>query len=189
MLKFLTHNAQQRFKALQDKLSNFSISAEEQKELVELVASAQKMALERDSVVARLKTDIAAYGVAVTELFSAAELRQAAGTGRAVAGPLKDLGKRKTKPASEARAATVLIRAKVGKGAGAPSKYYRGQKLPPVVPKNFKALDDGQALSTNLAHHFTDEGRAYFATAEGQLELQRLEQYIRTGKVPAKTAA
>lgn len=187
MLKFLAANAQQRFKELQDKLNNFSISADEQKELVELVASAQKMASERDSVVARLKTDIAAYGVGVAELFGAAEIRQASGVGRAAAGSLKDLGKRKTKPASEARATSVLIRAKVGKGAGAPSKYYRGQKLPPVVPKNFKALDDGQALSANLAKHYTDEGRVYFATAEGQVELQRLEQYIRTGKVPGKS--
>lgn len=47
------------------------------------------------------------------------------------------------------------------------------------VSKNWKLLDNGQ-LEANLERHFTAQGRKYFATPEGQAELARLVNYIRT---------
>ncbi len=180
MLKFLSSPAQMRFKELQEKLARFSISNEEQLELADLVAKAQKVFQERDSVIARLKAEIAENVLTVTDLFSAGEIR--------AAGRQPTAKNEKTTPAGRKAKAggragiPVLIHAKVGKGAGAPSKYYKGQKLPPVVPKNFKALDEGGALSANLARYHTAEGKLYFATPEGKAELATLENYIRTGK-------
>lgn len=185
MLKFLSPQAQTRFRELQGKLSSFSISPEEQQELVDLVAKGQKIFQQRDSVIARIKDDLAESGIGIHDLFSVAEIRAAArpaGVGAAPASPA--MGRRPGTRTASKGATTVLIRAKVGKGAGAPSKYHRGQKLPPVVPRNFKALDEGGALSQNLAKYYTDEGRTFFATPEGQAELGRLEEYIRTGKRP-----
>ena len=183
MLKFLSNQAQERFRDLQGKLSTFSITTEEQRELAELVAKAQKVFQERDSVIARLQAEIAENVISIRDLFSAAEIRSA----------VRQSGTTAEKPVPSARRKAirvggkvnnpVLIRAKVGKGAGAPSKYSRGQKLPPVVPKNFKALDVAGALSDNLAKYYTEEGRIYFATPEGQAELAALENYIRAGKV------
>lgn len=181
MLKFLSSSAQQRFKELQEKLSKFAISTEEQAELADLVAKAQKVFQERDSVIARLKSEISENVLTVTDLFSAAEIR-AAGRQPSVRAEKAAPAGRKAKGGSRA-GIPVLIHAKVGKGAGAPSKYYKGQKLPPVVPKNFKALDEGGALSANLARYHTAEGKLYFATPEGKAELETLENYIRTGKV------
>jgi hypothetical protein len=180
MLKFLSSQAQLRFKELQEKLARFSISNEEQLELADLVAKAQKVFQERDSVIARLKAEIAENVLTVTDLFSAAEIRAA---GRQTPGKTDKAAPAVRKAKNSSRAGIpVLIHAKVGKGAGAPSKYYKGQKLPPVVPRNFKALDEGGALSANLARYYTPEGKLYFATPEGRAELETLENYIRNGK-------
>ncbi len=185
MLKFLSPQSQSRFRELQSKLGTFSISSEEQQELADLVAKGQKIFQQRDAVIARIKHDLAESGIGIHDLFGAAEIRAAARPGSANSAAAAPLPGRRAGPRAGAKGgATVLIRAKIGKGAGAPSKYHRGQKLPPLVPRNFKALDEGGALSQNLSKYYTDEGRAYFSTPEGQAELARLEEYIRTGKRP-----
>lgn len=183
MLKFLSNQAQERFRHLQGKLSTFSITPEEQRELADLVAKAQKVFQERDSVIARLQAEIAENVISISDLFSASEIRSAVRQSGAVAEKPAPSSRRKAVRGGGKVDNPVLIRAKVGKGAGAPSKYSRGQKLPPVVPKNFKALDVDGTLSDNLSKYYTDEGRIYFATPEGRAELVILENYIRAGKV------
>lgn len=182
MLRFLSTQAQERFRDLQGKLGSFSITDEEQRELADLVARAQKVFQERDSVISRLKLEIAENVVTITDLFSAADIRTAMRQTVAPAEKPVLAGRRKAVRGANKAGSPVLIRVKVGKGAGAPSKYCKGQKLPAVVPKNFKALDTDGALSDNLSRYYTDEGRIYFATPEGRAELATLQNYIQTGK-------
>ncbi len=183
MLKYLTAESQERFKFLQSRLASFEISEAEQQELNALVTTAQKLSLERESVLARIKAEIAQYHIALLEVFSIAEARKASSPdGLPAAGAKKG---RKTKGAggSTKKSGLVLIQVKLNKGAGAPSKYSKGQKFPAYVPKNFKLLDKGADTASHLAPYFTEEGKRYFATAEGQAELATLVNYIRTGRV------
>lgn len=53
------------------------------------------------------------------------------------------------------------------------------------VPANLKEQDDGN-LEANLERCYTDAGKQYCATGEGQVELARLVQYIRTRQVKPK---
>lgn len=76
----------------------------------------------------------------------------------------------------------VLVEVNLEGGNGFPSRYCLGQSLPYYVPKGLKVLDDGR-LEANLAQHFTETGKQYFATADGQAELARLVSYIRTRKL------
>ena len=76
----------------------------------------------------------------------------------------------------------VLISASSGYGFAA--TYNRGQPLPPFVPRTFKALFEraGDAFERELALKFTDAGKAYFATEEGQKELVAFIHFVKTGK-------
>ena len=76
----------------------------------------------------------------------------------------------------------VLIQIKLNQGAGAPVRYKKGQTLGPFVNKTYKALNSGRGLKANLANYFTDEGKTYFATPEGDAELGELIKFIQTGK-------
>lgn len=183
MLKFLTTESQERFKFLQSRLASFEISEAEQQELNGLVTTAQKLSLERESVLTRIKAEITRYHIGLLEIFSAAEARKAAGPDVQAAAGAKKGKKTKLANGSTKKTGLVLVQVKLNKGAGAPSKYSKGQKFPAYVPKNFKLLDKGADTASNLAPYFTEEGKSYFATAEGQTELASLVNYIRTGRV------
>ncbi len=186
MLKFLTPAEQDRFKHLQSRLASFEISADEQKELNGLVLSAQKLASERDSVLQRIRADLERFQIQAHELFSASELRKlAAPDAVGVSGRIGRRGKGRAAVA-EKRAGVVLIQVKLNKGAGAPSRYTKGQKLPAYVPKNFKQLDNGGDLATALSAYFTAEGKSHFATPEGQAELSAFVAFIRNGRQAPK---
>lgn len=183
MLKFLSTESQERFKFLQSRLASFEISESEQQELNGLVTTAQKLSLERESVLVRIKTEIAQYHIGLLEVFSVAEVRKAAAPDAQPAVSTKKGKKVKVTGGSTRKSGLVLIQVKLNKGAGAPSKYSKGQKFPAYVPKNFKLLDKGADTASNLAPYFTEDGKSYFATAEGQTELAALVNYIRTGRV------
>lgn len=183
MLKFLTTESQERFKFLQSRLASFEISEAEQHELNGLVTTAQKLSLERDTVLLRIKAEVAQYHIGALEVFSATDLRKiTAGDTPPLAGAKKGKKSKATTPSTK-KTGAVLIQVKLNKGAGAPSKYSKGQKFPAYVPKNFKLLDNGADLATNLAPYFTADGKGYFATPEGQAELAALVNYIRTGRL------
>lgn len=183
MLKFLTTESQERFKFLQSRLASFEISETEQQELNGLVTTAQKLSLERDSVLARIKADVAQYHIGLLEIFSTTEARKAASPETQSAPGARKGKKTKLSVGSTKKTGLVLIQVKLNKGAGAPSKYSKGQKFPPYVPKNFKLLDKGADTASSLAPYFTEDGKRYFATAEGQAELAAFVNYIRTGRV------
>lgn len=183
MLKFLTTESQERFKFLQSRLASFEISEAEQQELNGLVTTAQKMSLERDSVLVRIKSEISQYHIGLLEIFSTTEARRASAPDAQPAVGAKKGKKAKLSAGSTKKTGLVLIQVKLNKGAGAPSKYSKGQKFPPYVPKNFKLLDKGADTASSLAPYFTEDGKRHFATAEGQAELAAFVNYIRTGRV------
>lgn len=182
MLKFLAAESQERFKFLQSRLANFEITEAEQQELNGLVTKAQKLSQERVTVLARIKAETAQYQIAPAEIFSAAELRRLSATEAPLAAAGKKGKKSRVATGATKKNGLVLIQVKLNKGAGAPSKYSKGQKFPAYVPKNFKLLDNGADLASNLVPYFTADGKAYFSTAEGQAELAALVNYIRTGR-------
>lgn len=183
MLKFLTTESQERFKFLQSRLASFEISEAEQQELNGLVTTAQKLSLERESVLSRIKSEISQYHIGLLEIFSATEVRKASAFEPQAAAGAKKSKKAKAVGGSTKKTGLVLIQVKLNKGAGAPSKYSKGQKFPAYVPKNFKLLDKGADTASNLAPYFTEDGKTHFATAEGQAELAAFVNYIRTGRV------
>lgn len=183
MLKFLTTESQERFKFLQSRLASFEIGETEQQELNGLVTTAQKLSLERESVLSRIKSEIAHYHIGLLEIFSATEARKASAPETHASAGAKKSKKTKAASGSTKKTGLVLIQVKLNKGAGAPSKYSKGQKFPAYVPKNFKLLDKGADTASNLAPYFTEDGKTYFASAEGQAELAAFVNYIRTGRV------
>ena len=183
MLKFLTTESQERFKFLQSRLASFEISEAEQQELNGLVTTAQKLSLERESVLSRIKSEITQYHIGLLEIFSATEARKASAPEPQAAAGARKGKKTKVAGGSTKKTGLVLIQVKLNKGAGAPSKYSKGQKFPAYVPKNFKLLDKGTDTASNLAPYFTEDGKTHFATAEGQAELAAFVNYIRTGRV------
>ncbi len=82
------------------------------------------------------------------------------------------------------RTGVILIRVANLSGMGAPATYNQGQAMPRHVPKAFKSLferSDG-LFDAELAKHFTDEGRAYFAGEEGRKELAKFVNFVKVGK-------
>lgn len=193
MIQYLSSEEQGRFAELQARLSQLSITAQEQQELLALVAKAQQAAQARQAAIDQVKALIRQHGLSADQLFSPEEL--AASQPEAVAdrprGPRARLSGAAPRQAARRSAAAasgpVLIQVKVGRGVGAPSRFRKGQKMPPFVPKNFKALDQGGQLAANLAHYYTEEGRKYFMTSEGRDELDRLIAFIQSG--PSKPRA
>jgi hypothetical protein len=82
------------------------------------------------------------------------------------------------------RTGVVLIRVANLSGMGAPATYNQGQAKPRHVPKAFKSLFERSDVlfEAELAKHYTDEGKAYFASAEGQEELAKFVQFVKVGK-------
>ena len=185
MLKYLSPNEQSRFSELQGKLAQLLISEAEQQELVALVGKAQQSAVERAQALESVRKMIAENGIGIQTLFSAEQIARAAA--QFLAGP-----KARKQPAVKAREVKaapgteqVLIQVKLDKGACAPSRYKKGQKLGKFVSRNFKQLDVGQELVENLLKYATPSGRSYFSTEQGRSELESFAQYIRQTPVSA----
>ena len=89
------------------------------------------------------------------------------------------------------RTGVVLIRVANLSGMGAPATYNQGQAMPRHVPKSFKSLFErsGVLFEAELAKHFTDEGKAYFASAEGQVDLAKFVNFVKVGKELVKDRA
>lgn len=108
------------------------------------------------------------------------EIRSVFGAGsRAPAG--RRLAKRTTRRGGDILIANV----KTASGKGAASNYHRGQKIPQYVPKAFKELYQANhnSFDSALEAHFTEAGKAYFATAEGKAELGAWMKFVMTRPV------
>lgn len=139
---------------------------------------------------------LTAEGLVVTDLFSADEIAYAAVTTGQVTDFLKakargatsPLPKRMGRPVGEwvrQKTGLVLVEVKLP-GSGLPCRYCKGESLSKAyVAKGFKSLGDGR-VDENLARHYTEAGREYFATPEGQAELARLVHFIKVRKVNPK---
>lgn len=174
---------EKRLRELSNKAIEGTMSDEEFAELAQLSKAKQKLREDRAAMIAGLRETVQSRGIAVDELFTPAEIAaaQRGSLGRRVA---------RAKPARSPSPAATWVRQKTGvallevdlEGSnGFPCRYCMGQILPYYVPKGLKQLDDGQ-LESNLARHFTETGKQYFATPEGQAELARLVDYIRSHK-------
>lgn len=69
-------------------------------------------------------------------------------------------------------------------GNGFAATYNRGQTLPYYVPTAFKTLFErsGAMFESELAQKFTEAGKTYFATDEGQKDLAAFINYVKVGK-------
>lgn len=173
------------------------LSESELNELARLSLAKKAHREARVARIAELRAVLTAEGINPTDLYSTHEMTQALKTAGVSTGP-GDGGPIRTRPAAPTRSekatngrpdysrrksGLVLVEALTLGGRGSPCRYCQGESLAkPYVAKAFKALDDGQ-LETNLARHYTEAGRAYFATADGQAELARLLRFIQTRKV------
>lgn len=177
---------ERRLRELSNKAIEGDMTDEEFAELAQLSKAKQKLREDRVAMIAGLRETVQSQGITIRELFTDAEI--------AAAVPRSgSLGRRvvRAKPARSPSPAATWVRQKTGvallevdlEGSnGFPSRYCMGQILPYYVPKGLKLLDDGQ-LESNLARHFTETGKQYFATPEGQAELARLVSYIRSHKL------
>lgn len=171
-----------RLQELGAKAMNGTMTDEELAELVQLSTQKKKSREEREAVVAGLRETLESKSITIHELFSAAEI--------AAAMPRGGVAQRRVvrpRPARLPGASTwvrqkaglVLVEVKQPGFNGLPSRYCKGQPFAAYVSKGFKLLDDGQ-LEANLERCYTDEGREYFATEAGKIELAKLIAFIRT---------
>lgn len=172
-----------RLRQLSLKAIEGTMSDEEFVELSQLSKAKQKVREDRATMVAGLRETLAGHGVSIQELFTVDEIAAALAN-------RNSLGSRvvRAKPARTQSSAGTWVRQKSGVvlvevtrdgSNGLPSRYCKGQRLPSYLPKGLKMLDDGQ-LETNLARHFTETGKQYFATDAGEVELDRLVRHIRS---------
>jgi hypothetical protein len=178
MLKYLSNDEKLRFAELQGKLAKLLIDAEEQQELATLVSKAQQASHARDQAIATVRQLIATHSIPAESLYGPDDIRRALpdSTGRA---------RHKVKTGNSAKAIKsgrlqeqVLIQVKLDKGAGAPSRYKKGQKLGKFVSRNFKNLDVNGQLLVNLLKYATPAGREYFETQQGKAELQSFAEFV-----------
>ncbi len=178
MLKYLSSPEQSRFAELQHKLAQFSITAEEQQELSTLVTKAQHFAGERAKAIETARKLIADNAIEIQAVFSAQAILGAAASLNGKRAKAVNVGGKTRHSSSVGRSEQVLIQVKLDKGAGAPSRYKKGQKLAKFVSRNFKALDVGNQLSENLLKYATPLGQAYFSTPEGKAELEAFARHV-----------
>lgn len=157
-----------RLRELSGKAIEGSMTDEEFGELAQLSKAKQKLREGRVAMIASVRETLQNQRITIKELFSDIEIA-AALAGR------NSIGSR----ATWARRKTGLVLVEVKASHGNPCRYCQGQALPFYVSKGFKLLDDGQ-LEAHLERCYTEEGRQYFATAEGRDELAQLIKYIRT---------
>lgn len=176
-----------RLLELSNKAVEGLISDEEFAELIQLSTDKRKAREQRATFIANFKETLNKHGIAIQDLFSAADIAAAVGytspsllaltevvalTRRANAGRVR----------SQVKDGPILIEILKPGVQGLACRYCKGQKLHYFVAKALKELDDGQ-LETNLAKYYTPEGQRYFATVEGGVELDRLAKYIKAGKI------
>jgi len=179
MLQFLSSSEKSRFSELQAKLAQLLISDAEQQELAALVNKAQRAASERSRAIESVKQLITDNHIEIQAVYSAEDIRRAA---NGLVERKKPEGKvtSKAKPNKGSKLSErVLIQVKLDKAAGAPSRYKQGQKLGKSVSKNFKSLDVGGQLVSNLLKYATPLGQSYFATSEGKSELESFAEFVR----------
>ena len=149
-------------------------------ELMKLNQEEEKSLKARQSVVDGVIKIIMEHGIGLTEIrsaFSAAELRGLGG---------RAPGARKGAKRTTRRAGDILIAdVKTASGKGAASNYHRGQKIPQYVPKAFKELyaANKDNFEAALKTHYTDAGKAYFATKDGKAELEAWVNFVKTRPV------
>ncbi|HLS50439.1 MAG TPA: hypothetical protein VK032_00370 [Burkholderiaceae bacterium] len=172
---------QQRF---QDLLARFVELSEA--ELQELQALRQQHLLHqqnRQSEVEKIQQLIEQYRIQPSELFSAAQLKPS-GRQRATATRRQSTPRRKWRKSDQA---PVLLEMKPEGGRGRAFVYRKGRiyegmapNRPEPVYANLPArlAQYGASASSILSHLATDEGRDYFATPEGQAELNRIVEVV-----------
>ena len=152
-------------------------------------AQAQRKA-ERDAAVSKLAQTIAELDISLQELVSLYPEKAVRDWVLAHYPAAAPSSYRAVKVAGLARgprtskSGTVLLEVANAAGKGLPARFYRGQTLPPFVPAAFKALlhTAGTGFEEKLAEHYTVEGKAYFGTPEGALDLARFVRFVKVRK-------
>lgn len=189
---YLSKEKQSRFDHLILLLRNGEMNGEQEEELLALRREMQNNKQERATRVAAVKETVVELGISVGELFSAAEI-SAAQRPTAIAAKT---GERKTRPSD---ANEVLLSLPKEPGVKGPSAwdYRRGRvfergsgttpKPWPLKLRAFptKLLALGDSAET-LRPYFTPAGVAYFATAEGQAELDKLVETVQEARLGLK---
>lgn len=173
-----------RLRVLSTMAMEGTLSEAEFTELSQLSKAKRKLREDRLAMIAGLRETLQSQGIAIRDIFSEAEIAAAAPLdwslpGRRVA--RKNLVRLPRTEGTWVRQKAGLALVEVYRDGvnGLPCRYCKGQLLPYYVSKGLKLLDDGQ-LEANLERNFTAEGRTYFATDGGRVELERLIDYIRT---------
>lgn len=189
-----------RLRELSGKALDGTMTDEELAELAQLSMAKRQAREERSALVAEVRDTLVRQGITIGELFSTKEIaaalpwaelsgrrvgrrvsrKSAANQSQAAVGT--DGATRKPGTWVRQKKGVVLVEVNQDGLNGFPCRYCMGQSMPFYVPKGLKQLDDGQ-LEANLARYCTAEGRAYFATEVGQVELANLVNYIRTHKL------
>lgn len=179
-------NTDTRLRELGSKAVEGVITDEEFAELVQLSKAKQELREGRVVLIAELRQTLQSRDVTIDELFSAAEIAAALPRDVALARPV--VRAKTAVPVRERNAARPWVLQQTGpvlidipkyNRGGVPCRYCKGQPLRYYVPKTLKLLNDGQ-LEANLARHYTEQGREYFATDEGRVELAKLVTAIRS---------
>ncbi len=172
-----------RLRQLSLKAVEGTMSDEEFVELSQLSKAKQKVRQDRAAMIAGLRETLGSQGIAIQELFTVDEIaaalpnRSSLGSRVVRARPARTQGSAGTWVRQ--KSGVVLVEVSLDGSNGLPSRYCQGQRLPYYLPKGLKMLDDSQ-LESNLARHFTETGKQYFATDTGKVELDRLVRHIRT---------
>ena len=174
-------------------IANGSTDAKLFKELQDLHTKEAKMKEERAGEIAGLKKSIEDLNIQFSEIHSLFPIEQiktvATALGLISEPTAKGKGKGKAKGQGVSKkTGDILIQIASPSGRGQPAKYNKGQDLPQYVSASFKTLFEAhkQNFEAELAKHFTDEGKAYFATEEGKAELAKLVDYVKTKPVMPK---
>lgn len=179
-----------RLRELSSKALEGTMADEEFIELAQLSKAKQKMREDRAAQIVSLKQSMQNLSVTIHELFSIGEINTALINTRKINLQQKLLTKsikRERVPGEKVwarqKSGLVLVEVRLDGNNGLPSRYCKGDALDAAyVSKNFKMLDDGQ-LENNLVPYYTEEGKQYFSTEEGKMELDRLIKYIKKRKM------
>ena len=170
-----------RLRELSLKAIEGTMSDEEFVELSQLSKAKQKVREDRATMIAELRNTMGTHGIAIQDLFSVDEITSAlpskSSLGRRVSRTKSTPTQRSAGTWVRQKSGVVLVEVNLDGSNGFPTRYCMGQRLPHYLPKGLKVLDDGQ-LETNLARHFTETGKQYFATEAGKAELDQLLRYI-----------
>jgi hypothetical protein len=167
MSNHLSSAEQQRFRYLQGRQADFSISDTEQQELNGLIAKGRQAITARQDAIAGVKKAVSELNIGITELFSGSEILSAAAQTPRNVGKAPKPGKRSGSP---------LIRIEGGTRVFA---YHQGQQKPYFLPKTLEGLKSHGIVSADtFAPYVTDAGKAYFATDAGAKEFERFIAWV-----------